>query len=113
MVGSHDGFRRKHDHRQGPSEEVGVTPDQEHLLVRLLASDERKLQEATARSQGMTQRTRTDAVRDVLDWAAGAGAPVHSQQGRFWNLQHDDFVQVSVFGKNVTTRPSTGKDARS
>jgi len=96
---------------KGLQEEVGVTPEQEHLLVRLLASDERKLQEATARSQGMTQRTRTDAVRDVLDWAAGAGDPKHSQQGRFWNLQHDDFVQVRVFGKNVTTRPSPDKDA--
>ena len=36
--------------------------------VLLLASDERKLREATARATGTSVRTRTDAVRDVLDW---------------------------------------------
>jgi hypothetical protein len=94
---------------------VGVAPEHKRLLVHLLASDDRKLQEATARTQGRTQRTRADAVRDILDWAAGAGDPVHfggspdlptGEQGRFWNLQRDDLVKVTVFGENVTTPPS-------
>jgi hypothetical protein len=101
-------------------DEVGVGSEHQRLLVHLLASDERKRQEATARTQGRTQRTRADAVRDVLDWAAGAGDPGHfggspdlptGRQGRFWNLQRDDFVQVSVFGENVTTPPTPGTDA--
>jgi Ferritin-like len=101
-------------------DDVGVAPDHQRLLVHLLASDKRKLQEATARTQGGTQRTRADAVRDVLDWAAGAADPGHSgqspevptgEQGRFWNLQRDDLVQVSVFGENVTALPSPGADA--
>ena len=96
---------------KGLLEDVDITPEQHDLLVRLLASDERKPLEATARTQGMTQHTRTDAVRDVLDWAAGAGDPRHSKAGRFWNLKHDDFVQVSVFGRNVTTRPSPNEEA--
>jgi hypothetical protein len=99
-----------------------VTTASEHhrLLVHLLASDERKLAEATARARGTTQRTRTDVVRDVLDWAAGAGDPGHfgaspavpdGQQGRFWNLHRDDFVQVSIFDESVTTPPEPGADA--
>jgi hypothetical protein len=100
--------------------EVGGGSEHQRLLVHLLASDDRKHQEATARTQGRTQRNRTDAVRDVLDWAAGAGDPRHfgesphlpsGQQGRFWNLQRDDFVQVSIFGDNITTSPSPGADA--
>jgi hypothetical protein len=100
--------------------EVGVGSEHQRLLVHLVASDERKLQEATARTQGRMQRTRADAVRDVLDWAAGAGDPGHfgespdlptGEQGRFWNLRRDDFVQVSVFGQNVTTSPSPGAEA--
>ena len=105
---------------QDLQDDVGVMSEHRRLLGLLLASDERKLQEATARTQGRTQRTRADAVRDVLDWAAGAADPGHfggspdlptGQQGRFWNLQRNDFVQVSVFGENVTTSPSPGADA--
>jgi Ferritin-like len=96
---------------QALRDDASIAPDDGRLVVRLLASDERKHAEATARAQGGTQRTRTDAVRDVLDWAAGAGDPRHDQQGRFWNLQRDDFVQVKVFGDNVTTPPSPGADA--
>jgi hypothetical protein len=96
---------------KGLQDDVGVAPEHQRLLVLLLASDERKLQEATARAQGMAQRTRADAVRDVLDWGAGAGDPGHDQQGRFWNLQRDDFVQVTIFGENITTPPSPGADA--
>lgn len=96
---------------QALRDDAGVAPDHRHVLVHLLASDERKHAEATARTQGGTQRTRTDAVREVLDWAAGAGDPRHDQQGRFWNLQRDDFVQVQIFGDNVTTPPSPGTDA--
>jgi Ferritin-like len=92
-------------------DDAGIPPDQQRLLVLLLASDERKLKETRARTEGMTQRTRADAVRDALDWAAGAGDPGHSQQGRFWNLQRDDLIHVSVFGENVTTPPSPGADA--
>jgi hypothetical protein len=97
-----------------------AAPEHHRLLVHLAASDERKLAEATARAAGTTCRTRTDAVRDVLDWAAGAGNPGHSgaspavpagRQGRFWNLHRDDLVQVSVFGENVTTPPEPGTDA--
>jgi hypothetical protein len=95
---------------------------QRALLVLMLGSDERKLQEATARKAGTTARTQTDAVRDILDWAAGAGDPGDNHfgdsptlpgagQGRFWHQQHDDFVQVEIFGQNVTTRPP-GEDAR-
>jgi hypothetical protein len=99
--------------------EADTSPDQHRLLVLLLASDERKLREARARVTGTSVRTRTDAVRDVLDWAAGAGHPHHSgdspalpmdDQGRFWNQQHDGFVQVAIFGENITT-PPPGKTA--
>ncbi|GAA1636730.1 hypothetical protein GCM10009679_47360 [Saccharothrix algeriensis] len=96
---------------QALSADAAIADDHRRLLAHLLASDGRKLQEATARTQGTTQRSRTDAVRDVLDWAAGAGDPRHDKQGRFWNLQHDDFVQVEIFGDNVTTPPSPGEDA--
>jgi Ferritin-like len=105
---------------QDLKDEVGAASEHQRLLVHLVASDERKRQEATARTQGSTQRSRADAVRDVLDWAAGAGDPGHfggspdlptGQQGRFWNLQRGDFVEVSVFGDNVTTPPSPGADA--
>jgi hypothetical protein len=102
--------------RAGP----GVLPDHQRLLVHLLASDERKLQEATARTQGGTQRTRVDAARDVLDWAAGTGDPRHDGespdlpadvQGRFWNLQRAELLQVSVLEENVTRPPAPGEDA--
>lgn len=104
---------------RGLQTEVAAGTDQHRLLVLLLASDERKLREATARATGTSVRTRTDAVRDVLDWAAGAGHPHHSgdspalpmdDQGRFWNQQHDGFVQVAIFGENITT-PPPGKTA--
>ena len=94
--------------------------DQHRLLVLLLASDERKLQEATARAADTSMHTRTDAVRDVLDWAAGAGDPGHfgdspalpsGPQSRFWNQQHGGFVQVAIFGENITTPPAPGEDA--
>ncbi|WP_127502072.1 ferritin-like domain-containing protein [Actinoplanes solisilvae] len=72
------------------------------LLTHLLASDERKLAEATARAtDGSTQRSRTDSVRDVLDWAAGAGNPGHDGQGRFWNLRRNELLQVSIDEANV------------
>ena len=87
-----------------------LTTAQEQLLVLTLASDERKHAEATARTQGSTQRSRTDEVRDVLDWAAGAGQPRHSDQGRFWNLKHADFIEVEI-GGNITTPPAAGGDA--
>jgi hypothetical protein len=105
---------------RGLQTEVAAGTDQHRLLVLLLASDERKLQEATARAAGTSVRTRTDAVRDVLDWTAGAGHPHHSggspilpkdEQSRFWNQQHDGFVQVTIFGENITTPPAPGKDA--
>ena len=101
-------------------EQAGAGSDHHRLLVLLLGSDERKLRESKARAIGTSQRTRTDAVRDVLDWAAGAGDPGHSggspqlpntEQGRFWNLLHDEFVQVEVFGDNVTTPSAPGMDA--
>jgi hypothetical protein len=99
-----------------------VSPGSEHhrLLILLTASDERKLRESEARSEGRSERTRTDDVRDVLDWAAGAGDPHHTgtspplpgtEQGRFWNLQHADLVQVEVFGTNITTVPGPDEDA--
>jgi hypothetical protein len=89
-----------------------LTTEQEQLLVLLLASDERKHAEATARTEGLTQRSRTDEVRDVLDWAAGAGNPTfgHGEHGRFWNLKHDDFIEV-VIGGNIVTPPAGGGDA--
>jgi hypothetical protein len=99
---------------------VAAGSDHHRLLVLLLASDARKLREATARTSGASRRTRADDVRDVLDWAAGAGDPSHSgdspalatgRQGRFWNLQRDDLVEVAVFGQNVTTPPEPGTDA--
>jgi hypothetical protein len=106
---------------RGLQTEADVTTDQNRLLVLLLASDERKLREATARAVGTSVRTRTDAVRDVLDWAAGAGDPPHTgsspalpmdDQGRFWNQQHDGFVKVGIRPfQNITTRPAPGQDA--
>jgi hypothetical protein len=99
---------------QDLQDDAGLTPEQRRLLVHLLASDERKRLEATARSQGATQRTRADAVRDALDWAAGAGdppGPVHDEQGRFWNLQREELIQVSINGENITT-PPPGEEAR-
>lgn len=95
-------------------DEVGVPADRQRLLVLLLASDERKRAEATARTQGRTQRTRTDAVRDVLDWAAGAGDPrgAHGRHSRFWNLQHAELIEVTTSGgENITAPPSPGVDA--
>lgn len=98
---------------QGLSAEGGLAADRQTFLTHLLASDERKFEEAKARETDTTRRTRTDAVRDVLDWAAGAGNPGvgHGGQGRFWNLQHDDFVQVEIGGEKVTTPPSPDEDA--
>jgi hypothetical protein len=105
---------------RGLQAEVAAGTEQHRMLVLLLASDERKLREATARVAGTSQRTRTDAVRDVLDWAAGAGDPGHSgdspalpsgPQSRFWNQQHDGFVQVAIAGQNITTPPASGEDA--
>lgn len=105
---------------RGLQTDVGAGTDQHRLLVLLLASDERKLAEATARASGTSQRTRTDAVRDVLDWAAGVGDPSHfgdspalpsGPQSRFWNQQHNGFVQVTVSDENVTTPPGPGEDA--
>jgi hypothetical protein len=105
---------------RGLQTEVAAGTDQHRLLILLLASDERKLREATARATGTSTRTRTDAVRDVLDWAAGAGDPGHfgdspalpsGPQSRFWNQQHAGFVQVAIFGENITTPPATGEDA--
>jgi len=105
---------------RGLQTEVAPGTDQHQLLVLLLASDERKLREATARVAGTSQRTRTDAVRDVLDWAAGVGDPGHNgnspalpngPQSRFWNQQHDGFVQVVMRGQNITTPPAAGGDA--
>ncbi len=83
------------------------------LLVHLLASDERKLAESHARASGMTQRTRTDAVRDALDWAAGAGDPTvgHDDHGRFWNLQNAAFLQVQIGTDVITTRQAPNEDA--
>ncbi len=101
-------------------DEVTTGSDEHRLLVLLLASDERKRRESLARENGTSQRTRADAVRDVLDWAAGAGDPSHSgsspqvptgQQGRFWNLGRDEFVQVRIAGENITTPPAPGTDA--
>ncbi len=105
---------------RGLQTEVAPGTDQHQLLVLLLASDERKLGEATARVAGTSQCTRTDAVRDVLDWAAGVGDPGHNgnspalpngPQSRFWNQQHDGFVQVVMRGQNITTPPAAGGDA--
>ena len=105
---------------RGLQTEVAAGTDQHRLLVLLLASDERKLQEATARAADTSMHTRTDAVRDVLDWAAGAGDPGHfgdspalpsGPQSRFWNQQHGGFVQVAIFGENITTPPAPGEDA--
>jgi Ferritin-like len=105
---------------RGLQTEVAAGTDQHRLLVLLLASDERKFREATARATGTSTRTRTDAVRDVLDWAAGAGDPGHfgdspalpsGPQSRFWNQQHAGFVQVAIFGENITTPPAPGEDA--
>jgi hypothetical protein len=105
---------------RGLQTEVAAGTDQHRLLVLLLASDERKLREATARATGTSKRTRTDAVRDVLDWAAGAGDPGHSgnspalpsgSQSRFWNQERDGFVQVAIFDENITTPPAPGEDA--
>jgi hypothetical protein len=95
----------------GLRDEIAAGSPLRRLLVLLLASDERKLAESRARASGASERTRADDVRDVLDWAAGAGDPGHSGQGRFWNLQRDDLVQVKVFGANVTTIPGPGEDA--
>jgi hypothetical protein len=87
-------------------------PDGGHrLLVHLLASDERKLAESRARATGQTRRTRTDAVRDTLDWAAGAGDPGHSKNGRFWNLQNAELVEVEMFGSVITEPEAPGEDA--
>ncbi len=88
-----------------------LTTDQEQLLVLLLASDERKHAEATARTDGLTQRSRTDEVRDVLDWAAGAAKPRHFEHSRFWNLQHADFIKVAFLDQNITAPPEGGGDA--
>lgn len=105
---------------RGLQTEVATGTNQHRLLVLLLASDERKLREATARATGTKKRTRTDAVRDVLDWAAGAGDPSHfgdspalpsGPQSRFWNQQRDGFVQVAIFDENITTPTAPGEDA--
>ena len=105
---------------RGLQTEVDVGTDQHRLLVLLLASDERKLREATARAAGTSVRTRTDVVRDVLDWAAGVGDPGHfgdspalpkGEQSRFWNQQHDGFVKVAISGQKITKPPAPGQDA--
>jgi hypothetical protein len=91
------------------------------LLVLILASDKRKALEATARTTGATRRTRADAVRDVLDWAAGTGDPSHGgdspllpmgRQGRFWNQDRGDFIKIEMpDGENIVAPPAPGKDA--
>ena len=104
---------------RGLLDEIPAGSGEHRLLVLLLASDDRKLRESTARASGTTERTRADAVRDALDWAAGAGDPNHSggspplpmgRQGRFWNLQHDELVEV-VIGEKVMVPPEPGADA--
>lgn len=66
-------------------------------------------------------RTRTDEVRDTLDWAAGAGNPRHNgsspalpsqSQSRFWNLQPADLVEVVMVGTKVTERQAPDEEAR-
>ena len=79
-----------------------LTTEQEQLLVLLLASDERKHAEATARTEGSTQRSRTDEVRDVLDWAAGAGNPHPSATANrpFLEPQTRRLIEVVIGAKH-------------
>ena len=87
---------------QDLQDDVGVMSEHRRLLGLLLASDERKLQEATARTQGRTQRTRADAVRDVLDWAAGAADPGHFE-GRLI-YQQASKVDSGIFNGTISSR---------
>jgi hypothetical protein len=67
-------------------------------LDHMLEVDRRKLLEATLRKTGSTSRTTFDHVREILEWASGAGRPPH---GRFWNQPIDDLRNASVFGETV------------
>jgi hypothetical protein len=81
------------------------------LVIHLQASDPPKIAEANAQHAGAaTTRRKFDRVREILDWAAGAGNPRHSGdspqipgdwQGRFWNLPLADFKQCIVQGVNI------------
>lgn len=84
------------------------------LLSELRASDDRKQAECTARAAGGTQRSRTDEVRDVLDWTAGAGNPSHAgdtENLRFWNKPHEEFTDVDLgLGPMTKVPPATEDD---
>jgi len=93
---------------------MSVGSEEARILELLGSSDQRKLAEANARMNGGTVMRKADAVRDILDWVAGAGNPRHNgnsptlgtgRQGRFWNLQLDAFKQTEVSGTNIVALP--------
>jgi hypothetical protein len=90
------------------------------LLVHFESSDPRKIAEANAQQAGGTARRKFDRVREILDWAAGAGNPRHNgdspplpsaRQGRFWNLSLEDFKEVEIGSSNIVT-PIDGERPR-
>ena len=45
--------------------------------------------------------TRLEAIRRILDAAAGGRTPRHQGKGRFWNLPQDEFVAATIYGQQV------------
>lgn len=89
---------------------LSPTAEELQLLVHLESSDPPKIAEANAQQGGGTVRRKFDRVREILDWAAGAGNPRHNgnspslptaRQGRFWNLPLNDFKEVEISGTNI------------
>lgn len=81
-------------------------PREQQILRHMIETDPRKAAEAAARRSGNTTRTTFDRVRETLDWAAGAGMPGHSNQGRFWNLPVETLRDTVVFGQKVIDTPA-------
>lgn len=79
---------------------------EQQILQYMIEVDRRKAAEAGARRSGNTTRTTFDRVRETLDWAAGAGMPGHSNQGRFWNLPVETLRDTTVFGQKVIDTPA-------
>jgi hypothetical protein len=52
-------------------------------------------------------------VQDILNKAAGDGAPLHQDNGRFWNLALSDFRKLTVYGVQVIADKGPDRGANS
>ena len=96
-----------------------VSEEQQQFLEYMLEGDRRKLDEARARQNAQTRRTRFDRVREILELAAGTGNPRHVDsdssvsRGRFWNLPLGTLKQIRIYGQKLLETTGDHPSSRS